>query len=285
MRIYTRAGPIGLRSGLLGLLLAAIDAESADIWLITPWLRDVDLPIGEQGHFVSVLGGQRDTVRLAELLLRLARAHRVHVVTKPFDELVPLVRVRRIGELLDDRDALSSDPEAREYESVERALITLGDEISALASEVTRHAEMVALLQSLSEQGIEVYVLPNLHAKLLWTPAGAMLGSANFTYAGVGHNEELMVEVSDPRHLADLRAAAAEFAERGMRLADDSIRPALARALLSPAEFRRLGDRLGAEPALSELASLVSVLADHGDLSGRRWPAPAETRWRSANAC
>jgi hypothetical protein len=263
VRIYARGGATGLQAGVLGLLLAAVDAEPSQIWLVSPWLRDVELPIGDQGHFASVMGGQRDEIRLSELLVRLRRRHDVHVVSKTIDELVSLNQVRRIAELLAHRDALQEDHDASSYEVTEHAIAGMGEEIAALADEVTVHAEMVSLLYGLADLGINVHVLDRLHAKLLWTPAGAMLGSANFTHGGVAWNEELMVEVSDPDELADLRAVAAGFAARGAPLETSSIRRGLERALIDPDHFQDLPQQFAAEPMLGEVAALLNLVVDH----------------------
>jgi phosphatidylserine/phosphatidylglycerophosphate/cardiolipin synthase-like enzyme len=256
MRIYTRERQPDLRAGVLGLLLSTVDTQSSQVWLIAPWLRDITLPIGDHGHFASVFGSYRDEVTLTEVLFRLRRDHEVHVVGKPLDELVPFSTVRRIVELLDDRDVLLADQEARVYESAERVLTALGDEIAALGREVTRHAETVAMLVDLAERGIAVHVVPHLHAKLLWTPAGAMVGSANFTHGGFALNEELMVEVSQPQHLADLRTAAAEIAARGTGLASQS----LTRHGVTAETLRMAARRFGDELPLREAAGLLTTL-------------------------
>jgi hypothetical protein len=261
MRIYVKDRSPDLRTGLLGVLLAALDAEPSDLWLVSPWLREIALPIADHGHFASVFGGHRDEARLSELLERLARRHAVHLIAKPPDELVPLDVVRRIGELLDDRDLLLRDAEAREYETVERALTALGDEVAALGRDVTRHGETLRMLTGLAELGVDVAVLPNLHAKLLWTPAGAILGSANFTYGGFAVNEELMVEVSVGGQLEELRATAERFRERAVRLAAYSLGPALRRFGLGGARFHALVARVAAEPALHEVAALLEAIA------------------------
>ena len=262
MRIYTNRRSPDLRSGLLGLLLAALDTEPSDVWLITPWLRDIRFPIADHGHFASVFGGHRDEVGLSEFLLRLARRHHVHVVSKPFDELIPLDTVRRIDELLGDRDSLL-DEELRIYEAAERAAVALGDEIADLGRRVTAHAETVALLGRLAEQGVVVHVVPRLHAKLLWTPAGAVLGSANFTHGGFARNEELMAEVSMPDQLADLREAAESFARAGLELSVYSLRPALGHVGLTAERFRSFAARFGDEPVLHEVAALVELVGPH----------------------
>lgn len=263
MRIYTSRRSPDLPSGLVGLLLAALDTETSDIWLIAPWLRDIELPVADQGHFASAFGGHRDHVRLTEFLLRLVRRHRVHVVSKPPDELIDLEAVRRIGELLEDRDALLADEDLQGYETAERAVTALGDEIAAVGRLVTAHADEMAMLAGLTEQGVTVHVVPRLHAKLLWTPAGAMLGSANFTHGGLRRNEELMVEVSNPDQLADLRAAAEAFAGRGVELGAYSIRSALVRAGMTAEHFRALPARFAAEPALQETAALLELAGAH----------------------
>jgi phosphatidylserine/phosphatidylglycerophosphate/cardiolipin synthase-like enzyme len=261
VRIYARDHGPDLRSGLLGLLLAALDAEPSDVWLVSPWLREISLPISREGHFASVFGSHRDEIRLTDILLRIAHRHAVHVIAKPPHELVPLETLQRIVELLDDRDALARDDEARDYEAVERASTALSDEIAALGRDLTRHAETVAMLSHMWDAGIDVRVLDHLHAKLLWTPAGAILGSANFTHGGFARNEELMVEVSVAAQLAELRAAAEGFGQRSSAIASYSLTRWLERLGIGGTAFRALRERFASEFALEDPVLLLETLA------------------------
>src|SRR3954466_2568995 len=49
MRIYLRGTSPTLAQGLVGLLMETRDAQPGEVWLISPWLRDVVLPV--RGHF------------------------------------------------------------------------------------------------------------------------------------------------------------------------------------------------------------------------------------------
>lgn len=55
-----------------------------------------------------------------------------------------------------------------------------------------------------------------LHAKLLWTPRGALVGSANFTNGGLVSNEEVMLEVTDRTAHAALLATGRAMASRAL---------------------------------------------------------------------
>ena len=113
MRVYTKGSDPNLATGVVGHLLSVIDSESSDVWLISPWLRDVELPVADVGHFASVFGGHREKVRLTELLARISRVHVLHLITKPPAELVPLSVVQRLVHLLRTRESVVSDANPR----------------------------------------------------------------------------------------------------------------------------------------------------------------------------
>ena len=54
------------------------------------------------------------------------------------------------------------------------------------------------MLRDLRAAGASTYFLKRLHAKLVWSPTGALMGSANLTNAGLTYNDELMLEVNTP---------------------------------------------------------------------------------------
>lgn len=232
MRIYLRATPPDLAEGLIGLLIETRDAPPGEIWLISPWLRDVSLPV--RGHFASVFGGHREQVPLSEILARLARRHRLTVLTKPPAELIPLAQVRRLADLVETRSQMLAEEEVQGYEVVNLALEALKREAAALAAEATRHAETLRMGRVLSSHGAQLFYLERLHAKLLWTPAGALLGSANFTGGGFGVNEELMAEVTTDREKALLADAAGELVRRGVPAAEYDPGPALRKLGIAP---------------------------------------------------
>jgi phosphatidylserine/phosphatidylglycerophosphate/cardiolipin synthase-like enzyme len=255
VRIYARLREPDLRHGLVSLLLAAFDAEPGEVWLISPWLRDVELPAAQLGHFSSVFAGHRDAVTLRELLGRVASRHRLTIVTKPPAELVPLREVRTLQELLRSRAAIVAEEAIRDYDAVDRAIAALTRQAEAVAAAVLQHAPTLELAWSLQERGAEIRFLDRLHAKLLWTPAGSLLGSANFTAGGFGRNEELMVEVTTPADHRHLGEVARGFAGRATPATAYSLWSALRRSHVSPAELESWSEGLFREhhPGVYEL--------------------------------
>ncbi|CAA9370272.1 MAG: hypothetical protein AVDCRST_MAG68-5677 [uncultured Gemmatimonadetes bacterium] len=237
MRIYTRDRSPDLRHGLLTHLLDAFDAPPGDLLLISPWLRDVDLPVADAGHFSTVFGGHRERVALSELLGRLVARHRVVVVVKPPAELIPLDRLRRLVQVLAARAALLAEVRIRDFDVTERTAVTFGTEAEGLEQEFTKHAATLHMVSALRATGAEIRFLDNLHAKFLWSRAGAMLGSANFTNAGFGRNEELMVEITTREEHERLGATALEFVGRATAAAAYDLGAGLRSAGIQPAQF------------------------------------------------
>ena len=263
MRIYTRDREPGLRQGLVTLLLAAFDAEPGDVWVISPWLRDVELPVAGIGHFASIFGGHREQVRLSELLARLTARHRLTLIVKPPEELVPLREIRRLLDVVEIRAEIQKEMGIRDYDVVDRAMQTLHSQADALAAAAMQHADTLRMAWMLREQGAELLFLERLHAKLLWTPAGSLLGSANFTGGGFGANEELMVEVTTTDEHRGLEGAARGFAERATAAAMYDLAPALRRVDVGAPEFRAWADRLaaaGQDPLCELLRQLSSLI-------------------------
>lgn len=260
MRIYLRGTSPDLAQGLVGLLMETRDAQPGEVWLISPWLRDVVLPV--RGHFASVFGGHREQVPLSEALARLARRHRLTVVTKPPAELVPLAQVGRLVELVEARARVRAEEEVQGYEAVAVALEALNWEAAALAAEASGHAETLRMGRVLSGHGAELFFLDRLHAKLLWTPAGALLGSANFTAGGFGRNEEVMAEVTTHREKLLLAEAARELVRRAVPASRYDPSPALQWFGVTPQRLSRWRHILAAEgyPVVAELLdSLASA--------------------------
>jgi NgoFVII restriction endonuclease N-terminal PLD domain len=213
LRIYLRGSSPTARHGLISLLLSTLDAEAGEILLVSPWIRDIAFRMEDHPgarHVFRHVG----TVRLSDVLGALSSRHAVHVITKPPDELVSadlLSRLRRLDATLQD---IRADTDARGIATVDDAVHAMSEEARALAQEATRHGDGVATALKFREIGAHVSFLAGLHAKLLWTPAGALIGSANFTHAGFERNEELMVEVTTEHEHEELRGAAHEIERR-----------------------------------------------------------------------
>jgi hypothetical protein len=223
---------------LVSLLLAAFDAEPGEVWLISPWLRDMELPASGIGHFASVFGGHREHVLLSELLVRVASRHQLGIVVKPPGELIPLRTIQQLVQVAQARNALEAEDGISDYMAAEQAIAVLAAQVAALSAEVTMHADTLRLCRTLLEHGAKVRFLERLHAKLLWTGAGTLLGSANFTHGGFGSNEEIMVEVTTLNEHLELGEAARGFAERAVSMNKYDLRGALRAAGGSETQFR-----------------------------------------------
>jgi phosphatidylserine/phosphatidylglycerophosphate/cardiolipin synthase-like enzyme len=81
----------------------------------------------------------------------------------------------------------------------------------------------------LQAKGAELYYLDKLHAKLLWTPIGALIGSANFTNGGLSYNDELMVEITDETELTKLQSIAQQMGNRAVLAQNYSLNKTLKR--------------------------------------------------------
>jgi hypothetical protein len=259
VRIYTRGREPDLRHGLVSLLLAAFDAEPGEVWLISPWLRDVELPASGIGHFASVFGGHREHVLLSELLVRVASRHRLGVVVKPPGELVPLRAVQQLVQVAEARNALVREAGISDYVAAEQAMAALAGQAAALSAQVTMHADTLRLCRTLHDRGAEVRFLDRLHAKLLWTGAGTLLGSANFTHGGFGSNEEIMVEVTTLKEHLELGETARDFAGRAVPISAYDLRGALAEAGVSEAQLRGWPASLGHADLPAELLRELST--------------------------
>ncbi|HEX7239489.1 MAG TPA: hypothetical protein VF263_04410, partial [Longimicrobiaceae bacterium] len=207
-----------------------------------------------------VFGGHRDQVPLTELLGRIVQRHRLRVITKPPAELVPLQDVRRLADLLEARARILAEERIRGYEAVDRAVEALNAEGAVLAAEAAKHAATLRIGWELRERGAELFFLDRLHAKLLWTPAGALLGSANFTGGGFGGNEELMVEITSLDEGQRLAGAARELQRRATAAGAYDLGPALQQAKVRREEFLAWPDQFAAA-GYTELADLLRSLA------------------------
>src|SRR5690606_10294555 len=65
------------------------------------------------------------------------------------------------------------------------------------------------------------------HSKILWMPAGVLLGSANVTYSGFTTNEEVMVRITDAKGKAQIFVAIEELRSRIVRIDDYDLTPTL----------------------------------------------------------
>jgi phosphatidylserine/phosphatidylglycerophosphate/cardiolipin synthase-like enzyme len=261
VRIYTKGSDPSLASGVVRHLLNVIDSEESDVWLITPWLRDVTLPVSDIGHFASVFGGHRDQTSLSDLLCRTAQRHRLHLITKPPSELVHLPTVRRLIQLLHARKTVAAETELRGYEAVDEALTALNREAEALAEQAIQHVDTIRIAWELRDLGSRLLFLDRLHAKFLWSPVGALLGSANFTHGGFSANEELMVELSSPAEHARLGEVVREFEARSTPCDEFDLTPEIRRLEVSSTDFRQWPTQVEAAFPEHQLVALLRRLS------------------------
>ncbi|MDI9641488.1 phospholipase D-like domain-containing protein [Geitlerinema splendidum] len=219
MKVYGNYPEPTLSRGLAKLLVDSLDAKG-EVWLITPWLKDVRLAIAQLGDFASLLGGQREEIELSQLLTRLAEQHRLRVITKPPGELIPFRQLKRLAYKLNLRRRLLEERKEEEdlqgYDIIEEVIEEFNTEIEQLASAATVHADTIRIGRMLQAKGAALYYLDKLHAKLLWTPLGALIGSANFTNGGLIYNDELMIEITDPTELPKLHPVAQQMVNRAL---------------------------------------------------------------------
>jgi phosphatidylserine/phosphatidylglycerophosphate/cardiolipin synthase-like enzyme len=90
--------------------------------------------------------------------------------------------------------------------------------------------------------------LDRLHAKLLWTPIGALVGSANFTNGGLLGNEELMLEATDPAVHGALEETARQFLGRSRPSEEHNLIRDLKQVDLSPQIIVSLASSAVMEP-------------------------------------
>lgn len=212
MRVLVSDRVGSVKREIARLLVSAMQSEPGEVWLVTPWLKDVEFDLTELGNLRPLLGANRGTVTLLNLLELLAEEHLVHVVTKPPHELVDLNRLGELHALLAERAALEDpDRQIEDYTLHDRHLALIQARVDGLRDEFLTHADTVLLAKRLAESprgGVQVTFHEALHAKLLWGPSGAVFGSANFTNGGLVYNAELVAFVHDEPGLGQLREAA-----------------------------------------------------------------------------
>lgn len=101
-RVVRISGHTGLRVQpiLRAVLLGELLAPSEEIWLLSPWISDVDVIDNATGRYDAVFGDAPVTIcRFSEALARIAASGaRIHVVTKPDKHNQPFLnRLRRLA--------------------------------------------------------------------------------------------------------------------------------------------------------------------------------------------
>lgn len=193
MRVHSDPNTKAILNSFTSLLVATLDlSEPADVYVISPWMKDVELPIRD---IVDTALIRSDSIRLLPLLQRIASKHRLKVFIRPPAELFQMDLLARLLDL-----ARLLEQSARELEFspsllVEKLEITLQSDFVATIESFLVHHDTFKLGKALSNEA-EVYFTPKLHAKILLTPLAALVGSANFTNGGLAYNDEIMLELT-----------------------------------------------------------------------------------------
>jgi phosphatidylserine/phosphatidylglycerophosphate/cardiolipin synthase-like enzyme len=212
-RIVTNTGPTKVAERIRSLLLDSLSATGGEMWIISPWLTDVDFSVSEAGHFASALGGSRERVLLSEVLEHAAERFDIHVITRPPHQLVRTSLLTRLQEKCTVYQRAKESESARQDATYEDIMAALLDEIEYLADEVVKHVSTLQCASNFLDAGADLLYRPSLHAKLFWTPFGAMVGSANLTHSGLFQNPELVLETSNDEQIENLRRAACDLAK------------------------------------------------------------------------
>ena len=155
-------------------------------------------------------------VALAELLERAVRRHRLTLVTKPSAELVDLRAVRRLTDKQAARRRVAAHADLAGLDIVDELTAGIDADVRDLTAQAASHADTLRIAARVAAAGGAVAFLGRLHAKLLWAPPGALVGSANFTNGGLVTNDEVMLEVTDPAAHAALGATARAMTDRAV---------------------------------------------------------------------
>jgi phosphatidylserine/phosphatidylglycerophosphate/cardiolipin synthase-like enzyme len=212
-RIVTNTGTTKVAERVRSLLLDSLSATGGEMWIISPWLTDIDLSVSEAGHFASALGGSRERVSLSEVLAHAAERFDIHVLTRPPHQHVRTSLLTRLQEKCTVYQRAKENESARQDTTYEDIMAALLDEIEHLADEVVKHISTLRCASNFLDAGTDLSYRHSLHAKLFWTPFGATVGSANLTYSGLFQNPELVLETSTDEQIESLREAAYDLAE------------------------------------------------------------------------
>ncbi len=264
MKMHLNTPKGHLKRLVLDLLLQALESEPGEVWLVTPWLKDVEFDLQGEGVQRSVLGTPASSTGLLNLFERLVQRHHVTLIVKPPHELVDLGALSGLHESLLMREQLRNPDDFEDA----RLQATLFAERQQLIDQQRRaflyHADTVLNAERLAAAGVKVAYCTNLHAKLLWLPNGGLFGSANFTNGGLNSNAELMAEVLDTSGLEALRAAAQALL---------SISVPRQHYLLTDYRFHMPLDtfsRLAHSPLVQEAAGIIPILEVFGELYAPR---------------
>lgn len=229
MKVYGTRGPHELVKGVVRHFLEALAFTGNEHWVVSPWISDVRLPVGELGHFASVLGGHHEEITFSNLMKLVAERHTLHVITKPPEELFDLRVFSLLSSKLDQYERVKTTHEAEGPNILKMVASTLPLEIDELIRGLRTHEATYRFSQTLHNHGAVVRYLSRLHAKVIWGPSSAFIGSANFTNGGFYNNEELVLEVSERRAHRGIRDQVQAMAQRAKPYTEYDLSAALRR--------------------------------------------------------
>lgn len=200
------------------MLVLLLQFHNKNVWLISPWLKEFRLPIASLGDFRSLVGGQRDEILFTDLLSRIAQENNLFVVTKAPEELIPFAQIKQLEEKLDLKIDFEKEKEEglAGYTIVDHVIDELNRDIDSLANTTILHSDTIWIGRKLQAQGAKLYYRDKLHTNLLWTPIGALIGSANFTNAGLSLNDEVMLKITTTEELSNLQNTAEQIVKRSI---------------------------------------------------------------------
>lgn len=262
MRVYNTYRNNEFARGVARHLIETLAYTGREVWLVSPWLKDVRLPVGELGHFASVLGSHFDELSLSDLLARVAERHTLHVITKPPAEFVPFQRVVLLDAKLEQYAELTGTDAFLKQTVLVNIAATLRSEIEQLVREIRTHEETFSIGRKLEAHGAKVYYLERLHAKVTWTSAGAFIGSANFTNGGFFYNDELILEVTDDKTHAAIYKQVQAMTRRAQSRSDYNLTKSLPRFQMDEFTFFEFANNplLSDYPELKDFMNELSFL-------------------------
>jgi len=261
MEVLSRSTIDNLAPRFARILLACLDCEPGRVVLVTPWIKNVRLPI--EGHQASHFGTHLSEATLEEMLARVARRHELHLIVKAPQGLVGLRDVERLVIKVERRERLLEEEELAGYAIRDELVEDLNADIAQLADSALRHYDTIEFALRMRLHGASAHFLHRLHAKLLWTPLHAFFGSANFTNAGFSWNDELMVEVTEPQMHVKLGRAAEGFLARAVAAEDYDFGHSLKDAMIDKSVFHSFRARIPSADyprlarALTDLTKMV----------------------------
>ena len=238
-----------IREAMLDLLLLEIArAESsapAEIWVVSPWIRNFEFNTGSRGRMRLVQSNMPSRVSLRELLVHFVElGGKLKMVCLPPDELIQASKIRSLARLYGLRgEVQTSDTET---------IGALSKEMERLTEELLTHKPMLDFLAALtraSNPNVELYYNQNLHAKVYVGTDVVVFGSANLTNRGLTSSDELCAISTDTEVVTQVKRFCADLITRDFSSRSSSY---------APDDFRDLPETKKLHPSISATIQLVT---------------------------